>query len=599
VQPIQGGERPAKKVRATGTTISVVSRQDSGSSEGESYTIAEAVKEGAGNNTVLAGKTKEVWAWTTSTFSRTVTASAARGLILSDGFYEELGLNPPATSFSLRPSENTREVKYYESSPSGKLKRELTTSQLPKGQQLQEYYRNNPPQSAIGLLSLVTGYRKEVSYDYNGEQLRSVTTRIYQLKGAIAGGADNWEESGQSPTVMVPFEISTTTWIKHNPDEWERHEEVSRAGRVSSGSVASISALGTVLNQRTRARDGSTQPPAPDRRPPPFYVEEKIDTSEVQSGDAGGELESTYEFEYVNTATDGSNNNEELEELAGIFLLLRKARHQGFRIISHLRNELFQYSPLKRVDVEWGSTTQVGLTDIATWTLAADQAVVILDCMRVGSYATADVTKTIRPVIRLDKRFSGCMGMGGGFRVLPGDRTANYTNAFKGGIGFGSADKRPFWGGMGMGGKMASNSATGTLIITLINGFSGYEEGSEIWVYYSETEFPSDLNGLPRQVYYHGADYSFSTPLNVSSFLQSNGVGYYAIAIYLPGINPGAFWSGYLTGNYSVTPEGDSVQGFDSAEDSGNAIANSSFIVVQLVDGDSNTTFELEITSGG
>lgn len=596
VTPIQGAERPAKKVRATGTTISVKARTDSGSSEGESYTIAEAIKEGAGSGTVLAGTTRESWAWTTATFQRTVQASAARGLILSDGFFEELGLPVPATTFSLRPSQFSREVKYYESSPSGKLKRELTTSQLPKGQLLQEYYRNNPPQSSVGLLTLITGYRQETEYDYTGEQLRQVTTRIYKLKGEVAGAADNWSESGAVPTILIPFEINTTTWIKHNPDEWERHEVVQRAGRVNSGTVASISALGTVSDTRTRSRDGSCQPPSPDRRPPPFYVEEKIETSDAQSSDVGGELESTYQFDYLNSSTNSSNNNEQLEKLAGIFLSIRKARHQGFRIISHLRNELFQYSPLRRVDVEWGATTQVGLIDIATWTLAADQAIVVLDCMRVGSYATADPSKTIRPVIQLDKRFSGGMGMGGGVRVILGDRTATFTDPMPGGIGTGAANKRPMWGGMGMGGKMASNSATGTLIVTII---PNYEENSEIWVYYNESPFPSDLAGLPRQVYLHGTDYSSSMPLNVSSFLQTHGVGYYAIAIYHPTIAPFGFWGGYLAGNYSVEPEGGSIEGYDSAGDSAYGIGSNGFVTVQLIDPESATTFDLEITSGG
>jgi hypothetical protein len=373
------------------------SQNDAGSVTTKEYVPREQVVEGGGTSEVLASIRTETWKWRGPRFTRSIRESRLRGLCVSEELYTTYAqingvtLYPPSP-FKMIPSLVKEETHTYEGGKEGRLKTIQTQSLQPRGQVLGAFYGKNPPKKGESLpryLSLIEAESSKTTYQYQsgqgkdtGGQVRKIIQETMRPRGNVAGGANDWVRpnlvQGSSPATPIISERNTDTWIKRGKDNWEHRQVRSKAGQVRSGTIAAFSALATETTV-TLSRTGGAQPPAADRRPPVVLPKLPTFRFNIQSPEVRIK---TIENEFVDSQEAG-------EKVAETFAEIHKAREQGFRIISAFRDELFSYSPFTRIDLEYNGYIYLSITDLVTWTLSANEAIVALDCMRVGRLAIA------------------------------------------------------------------------------------------------------------------------------------------------------------------------------------------------------------------
>jgi hypothetical protein len=357
------------------------------------YVPAEQVKEGAGNSEILAAVRQEYWQWTGNIFTRTITEQRLRGLCVPQELYDQYASTRGGTfyspsPFAMIPSLRRIERSIYQSKGLLLIRKE-SEELRPRGQVLGDWHKRNPPkpnQSIPDYTGLVPSERGETTYSFQtgggkdtGGQVRKIVQEIYRPKGNVAGSAIDWmieNGVGPDPNVMVLSEKNTDTWIKRGKDLWEHRSQRGKAGQVRSGKISAFLALATETTVEL-SRTGNTQPPAGERKPVEQRAKMPTLKFQIQSPETRIKV---VENEFVESQQQG-------EKVAEIFARISKCREQGFRIYSAWRDELFLYSPFSRIDIKYNGYVYVGITDTVTWTCAANQTLVAIDCMRTGRTA--------------------------------------------------------------------------------------------------------------------------------------------------------------------------------------------------------------------
>lgn len=407
-RPIQGSERPVSKFRVVGTGYKLIEPSSTTVTISQEYAPASTIDPDAGDRQVLIAVYKKVSAWQGTVFVEIIQERRARGLVIPEDVYKTIakaqGIEnyEPPSPFQLIYSHLSKEARAFEDSKEGRLLYIDRFVEEPEGAALGEYYKRNPPAAgditfSFGGLSLVMPTEdSRIVYSYSNsadrDEVRSTRSdtagqvrKIYSLKkeprAKIAATATDWRTNLSSRKALISSERIQSSWARLSPDEWLYQEINQRAGQIRSGTVAGFSALRVIGRTKTISRSGDAQPPSAERRQPLQERKEVRYKGEAEFRAIAG---SAYSPRIQTVNVDYLTSDNEAARLARIFGLKRVGRHRGFAIVTTLRDEWFDYEPLSRIDVAWNGYVYLGVTDLVTWTLAGDEAIVEAHCLRMG-----------------------------------------------------------------------------------------------------------------------------------------------------------------------------------------------------------------------
>lgn len=437
-QPLQASERPTSEVEVVaegdeeedpfnpsseegynGGGENGKDPDQNGSDRTASYAPQSTVVEGGGSGVIMTNQRFESWGWSGNRFTRSVRELGCRGLIIPEDVYDAIRDNTPAeisftrpSPFLILPSLRTEEVSVYEAGREGRLQYKIVTEYKPRGQVLAEYYKANPPnlatQSMPDLLGLVQASQTRIDYDYTrqsndsdnrgkqgddtGGQVRRINETKLEPIGTIAAGATDLVDYSAVLTNLSTSEDTEEYWVRRTSKEWEHHTIPRRAGSDKSGSVVALLAVGQSDHQVQVSSSGNAQPPSADRRrADPNKSRERATIRKTATLKAQVKGYHRIRNDYVRTKTEAN-------ELAQQQALLRAARQRGLRIVDRLRDEWFDYDTQARIDVDWDGTKYLGVTDLVSFTLAANRVVVVAELY---CSATVAVDGTIVPMAQL------------------------------------------------------------------------------------------------------------------------------------------------------------------------------------------------------
>lgn len=406
-EPLQSPLRPSGEVEVIGQGGATVATVDDNDPKyrGSITTIEKlskaAIIEGESNQIITSAERTEAWNWiNNTTFTQTVTESRVRAMVIPMDLYEQFGGIGAGPFDRLSDAYRSEQIDRYEAGNEGRKLSSRTEIYKPRGQVLADYYKKNldPNQPTPNFSTPILAELTETEWRYEGNdpddpgadtggQVRRIKTTTWKTRGEIAADASNWSATNASPTTLVPALVREETWTRRSrigEDDWSTTVKEWQSGRVRKGTIAAFTRLVLVKSETRHSRAGDIRPPAAERRPP-------AEGSAFSAGaiapipkgrvrfDRGDQRKRQIPLYWV-------ESNAEAERIAELHGKLDHYRHTGFRIVTRLRDEWFNWVPLSRIDLDYNNKTYLGLTDIVTLTLAADQAIVVADCLR---WATA------------------------------------------------------------------------------------------------------------------------------------------------------------------------------------------------------------------
>ncbi|MBD3882187.1 hypothetical protein IFO70_10490 [Phormidium tenue FACHB-886] len=395
-EPVQGAERPCSLVKIAGNGYRLEPTFAGDRSITRLYAPASSVDGGTNDNEIQIGTRTTTTQWIGSRFTQLVEEVKARGLLVSDDVYKAIDPNAnPGSPFRQIDSLIDEQVSEYEGGTQGRLKTTTQRRYAPAGQIFADLYKRNPTLGNIGGLTrsvqseqIVTTYNYRTSTgEDTQQQVREIVASTYRPAGTIAGAANDWNKAGAASlvTVLALAERRTQRWTKQGGN-WKLTETLEQAGQVRSGTIKAFLALQTTEDTSATSRSGNTQPPSAEVRQPKFERKEVTHEGKAQfkpiAGDTYATRERTLSIDYLTSTT-------EADRLAQMFGTLQHGRHRGWRIVSALRDEWFNWEPLCRIDLAWNGYNYIGLADLVNWTLAGNEAIVTVECAQMGRTAIA------------------------------------------------------------------------------------------------------------------------------------------------------------------------------------------------------------------
>lgn len=424
--PIQSNERPVSDVEVTsegeeeedpfnpfnddGSTGGPGNEDpdDSGSTSTNFYATKETVEQGSGSEVILTVQRIENWAWSGNTFTREVIEYARRGLVIPADVYQAVIDNTPSSvsftppsAFLMIQSLYCKETCVYEAGDEGRLIYKTIEQREPRGKVLAEYYKNNPvnlaSQSLPDFLSLpaTPTLEERTDYEYKRQsddsdnrgnsgddtkgQVRRITRTQQRLLGEIAGNATDISDFVASLEFQCVAEETEQYWLRRSGYEWEQHTIERKAQNQQAGSVISQLAVATTSHEVVVSSSGNAQPPSADRRrPDPDKGRLRKTIRKTATLDDQQRNRYRISNDYVRTKSEAN-------DIAHTQAAIKRARQRGFRITTAFHDEWFDYGPQTRIDVLWNGITYVGVTDLVTFTLAGNQAIVVAECYVTGT----------------------------------------------------------------------------------------------------------------------------------------------------------------------------------------------------------------------
>lgn len=411
-EPIQSPLRPATEVEVVSSSAptdpaprETEDKKYRGSRTSFEKLSKAAIVEGETTAEVLSAIRTESWQWTANRYRQTVEESRARGLVipldLYDLFPNLVGWSP----FDVIPALVSETIDTYESSSEGRKLRSRTEIVRPRGQVLADWYKRwiDPSQPVPGFTDMILAEVVETEWSYQtddldnpedaGGQVRKIKTKTWKTRGEIAANASDWRTAGiagnntltADPTDLIVAAVREETWHKRADEDWIHTVKEWQAGRVRTGTIRAFTRLVTIRNETHYSRAGDIRPPAAERRPVPE------DAPSANSANAAGALPPKGRVRFRGAVerkrqieVNQVESDAEAARLAGLYGKLDHFRHRGFRITTALEEAWFSWRPLSRVDLDYNNATWIGLTDVVTFSLAANQAIVVADCMRIG-----------------------------------------------------------------------------------------------------------------------------------------------------------------------------------------------------------------------
>lgn len=386
-------------------------------SKTEKYGTARQVDSSLGNDRIVISRETltEEYNDSTKVLTTTKTIEQPIGLTLPGENYASAGMK-----LQLIPSEIETTKKYYERDKKGKLLRIETEIQRVQGQVLAEYFKAKEEGGAefVGKSNLISALSRETIYDYDSkERPTEVKTTEYECLGALLAGTNyDWEELATIPNAVVLSKDSAETWKRRHGNEWEHKLEVyAPLSRIQPEAIKDeMSALDRVVlvtdigsSYREVSNVGQTVPPAVERHPEIATFQDKRVCGEARFSQYGGnpfrERERTYSIEYlgggkVQEESSGGVRaialgngyftdctDEQCKKIAEIEGALLYGRFKGQELQIGLKDELFTWEPLMRVNCqEPGGITRAFALDDSHWFLGQEKALANFGCIWVG-----------------------------------------------------------------------------------------------------------------------------------------------------------------------------------------------------------------------
>lgn len=461
---IDGAEIPCQSIKAVGR-LTTVRPTVFLNEEAEQYASAATISgEYSEFTTVIVRKTKIRESW-----------DKQQNILTTETWTEEpIGVFIPekligsAPKLQLLISERRIERRRFEQNEEGKLLKIEVESYQPQALAIAEFLEANP-NVIVNAYARILMEETNTNYIYDKkDRLERIKSIINQTDGLILTGTDeDWKRWIFSPTNLVNFEIREDGWAEENKDIWTYEFSVRsplvkvKPERVIVEPGSSRGTRGPRSNklnliysngERKTSNSGQLAPPAPERRPAEFQMEEEDIEEKVQFAIPNSNFrprQRTFSVEFLagefrpglrkgeveigrSASSFAKNQLQEIARREGNLLI---GRSKGQEIASALVDEWFSYHPLMGITVIEPDGTVIGfLADGTSWVLSATRAFVSTDGIWVGSYGINN--QVVPPFPEIGQIEQGA-GLGAEFRGFAWGLNAGSGDA-QGGIGIAS-----------------------------------------------------------------------------------------------------------------------------------------------------------------
>lgn len=586
-----GGEQPPSRVTVVAQYPFLRRSRNSSTTQSTEYGPFSLVG-GVGTQTIVIKESQ-----TTDRFLR-----AAKKRQIEIASKEPVGLLLPEDPLykgrtNLIDSELVRETYYYETNnritPSGgnceqgnqgRLYQHVVETWRTKAVVFREIYSTYPTGFTIsGKLDLTLAERVITDYDYAGllqVQLPSPTddpdlqdeappelvegltkiTRTFEPIGAVVPEEFEYQSEDwlNDFTYLVESDRLNQRWRETEADEWQQIDKSFQALARAYPEVAdnlrqsyeeddlylapdSLAGLISTGETRITSNSGGAQPPAPDSYPPAYSVEDKTIKARVRLPQRNGAEFAAWNRELNFEYLIGDDPQAAATALAKTWGGVLWGRYKGHNYTTNLGDDWWDYTPLCRVDVVEEDGNFATLAEGFSIAMGENRCVVGVDTLLLGSIPSVNAIPT--PLYRKVFSFQAASGGAVKFRQYPYSRTPATKTiqvASGGAVKTTRVTRQSFEVASGGAIRIFNTTPTSSSLIANMTGTN--LAGSELWMYYSATLPPEDLNGITRTRYVEGVDFTTGA-LNLTSLL-SNGNGFYVFGIYQPLSETSTFWTG-------------------------------------------------------
>jgi len=282
---LDAAEAPCEIVKAVGrgvTVSSVVFRDDTT----ENYGAATLVDKTALTTPIIIKKTSiiEEYIAGENLFQTTTTTLQPVGLVVP-----KVLLGSTTLTLSLIPSEIRIDQVYYDQDPEGKIKNKVSTIYQLVAPAILEFAQANPSFTFdIFSLALPVASSYSYSYDTKGRQSQLATTTKVLAGSLLSNTGEDWTKWTSPPDFATDSEYKVETWNETSKGIWEyEFYSYQPLVKVTPDSVVVGTNSGTAGPTSNKldmiyadgdyqtSNSGQLAPPAPERRPALFTMDEE------------------------------------------------------------------------------------------------------------------------------------------------------------------------------------------------------------------------------------------------------------------------------------------------------------------------------------
>lgn len=338
--PIDGGEFPSEKIKFTGVQGIYKYRKQGEVSTSIEYGPASMIDWELGDEEIAIRIT---------TRTEGVDESGAVGRFSSERVEAPLGLVAPeafpsSTEIGLDTETGTRY--FYDSSNRNRLSQiEVVENRLFPAACPEQWAAMGEEDQERFLRFKVTSKHTITYYQYSGDDVvKAITIYLSEPKGAIAK-----DEELLDPGTTILSELKTTNYHKIFEEEWRRSESLRQSGAKIKADIGDLiedaeararlkMALMSKSNTVEVSNAGQCQPPATDRKPKQWTVEDKPINATATFSDYANPHEPRERTFNLDVGCAGPAQLSELAQLEGVILL---GRALGQEIQIAFRDEFF------------------------------------------------------------------------------------------------------------------------------------------------------------------------------------------------------------------------------------------------------------------
>lgn len=402
---LDSGEQPATIIKAVGSANTLTKRVDR-NDYSEKYGIASSVDPSYAPYTIVAEANyyQEFWDEDEHILTTRSLTLKPLGLVVPEEVLEAV-FSFISNKTALINYEYKEEYFFFEKDSECKLKQKIERFYRNLGNLYREVILSEPtPASYNGLVfNLVQTFQITTDYEYT---TKGVISKITTITNEHVLSILN--DTGEDFQDWSNFDFLTTSKYtteeykqvgRGTPGTWEKKTDSLQSLVRINPDIALPGPSGNKLSLfsdntggRETSNSGQLTPPAPERCPVSFSVEEKNISATAKFRDPCDsdmkERERTYSVEFL-----GEDAEVQLQELASREGKLLFGRWKGQEIATTLKNRWFDYHPLMGISaIESDGGVQKYLVDGASWVVSTMKALVSCDGIWLGNLGGATLT---------------------------------------------------------------------------------------------------------------------------------------------------------------------------------------------------------------
>ncbi|MEH1780888.1 MAG: hypothetical protein V7L26_17595 [Nostoc sp.] len=415
---LDAAEAPCEIIKAVGRGVivsSIVFRDDTT----ENYGAATLVDKTALPTPIIIKKTsiKEDWIPGENLFQTTTTTLQPVGLVVPKTL-----LGNSTLTLSLITSEIRIDKIYYDQDPEGKIKNKVSTIYQLLAPAILEFAQANQSFTFnIFGLALPVDSSYSYSYDTKGRQSQlASTTKV--LAGSLLSNTDeDWTKWIFPPNFATDSEYKVETWNETSKGIWEyEFYSYQPLVKITPDSVVVGTNSGTAGPTSNKldmiyadgdhqtSNSGQLAPPAPERRPALFTMDDLDLVEQVTFAAPGGNpnlrpRQRSFSVDFLagqfksglargEVEISSSGDTEASNQLLALALRegrLLWGRYKGQQIAVALSDAWFDYHPLFSISaIESDGTQQAFLADGCSWVVGQTRVLVSCDAIWLGTWQT-------------------------------------------------------------------------------------------------------------------------------------------------------------------------------------------------------------------